>query len=246
VLRTRLITAGVVLPALIYFVLKAPQEYFTVFIAVVAAVGILELMLMYGAGRFITAAAALLGALSVMAHPRGMFAEALLASMLLIGIIRLFSRPFPDSALREMAPAMLGLLYVAGLLSYMLVLHRAHHGLVLFLLGTVWFSDASAYFMGTRFGRHKLYPSMSPKKTWEGAVASVLGGALGSIIMGAIFLGQFLLFNQLLVSGLMIGAVAVLGDLVESNGSLYSGPALVYILYYYGVIAEGVKITLPF
>jgi phosphatidate cytidylyltransferase len=271
VLKTRLITAAVALPALIYFVLKAPQEYFTVLIAVVAAVGVVELMMMYKAGKFMTAASALLGALCIMAHNRGMFAEALLASMLLIGAIRLFVKPSPEGALSDMAPALLGLLYVAGLMSFFLVLHKVHHGLVLFLLGTVWLSDASAYFIGTRFGKHKIYPSMSPKKSWEGAAASVIGGAIGALILGAIFLGQLLLFSQLLVSGLIIGAVAVIGDLVESmikrdagvkdsssfipghgglldkiDGSLYCAPVLVYVLSAYGIITEGVKITLPF
>ena len=271
VLKTRLITAAVVLPALIYGVLRAPEEYFTIMMAVVAAVGVLELMLMYKAGRFMTAAAVVLGALCIMAHPRGMMAEALLASILLIGVIRLFVKASPDSALRDMAPAMLGLLYVAGLMSFMLVLHRTHHGLVLFVLGIVWASDAMAYFIGTKFGKHKIYPSMSPKKSWEGAAASVVGGALGSLILGAIFLDDLLLFDQLIVSGLALGAVAVIGDLVESmikrdagvkdsgsfipghgglldkiDGSLYCAPVLVYILSAYGVITEGVTIKLPF
>jgi len=271
VLKTRLITAAVALPALILAVLKAPQDYFTAGMAVVAAAGVLELMFMYKAGRLMTVAAALLGALCILAHPRGMMAEALLASMLLIGVIRLFAKPSPDSALQDMAPAMLGLLYVAGLLSFMLLLHKAHHGLVLFILGTVWISDAFAYFIGTKFGRHKLYPSMSPKKSWEGAAASVAGGAIGALVLGAIFLDQLLLFNQLLIAGIAIGVVAVAGDLVESmikrdagvkdssnfipghgglldkiDGSLYSAPVLVYILSSWGVISEGIVIKLPF
>jgi len=271
VLKARLMTAALALPVMIYAVLKAPTGYFAVIMAAVAAVGIIELMAMYKAGRLITYSSSLLGALCIVSYPSGMFAETLFVSILLLGVIRLFVKSAPDGALSDMAPAMLGLLYVAGLLSYLLVLHRTHPGLVLFLFGVVWISDASAYFIGTKFGKHKMYPSMSPKKSWEGAVASVFGGAAGALLMGAIFLGDLLLFKQLLVSGLILGAVAVIGDLVESmikrdagvkdsssfipghgglldkiDGSLYCGPVLVYILSAYGVIAGGFSLKLPF
>ena len=274
-LRTRLITAAIVLPALVFGVLKAEEQHFTLFLAVVAAIGVLELLLMYRASRAMTAVAAALGALCIMAYPRGMFGEALLLSMMVLGMLRMFTKPSPEGALRDMAPAMLGLLYVAGLLSYQLVLHKAHHGLVLYLLGTVWISDASAYLVGTKFGRHRLYPSMSPKKTWEGAAASMAGGVLGSFVLGSIFLGMgdraLLVFPELLTAGLAMGAVAVMGDLFESmikrdagvkdsasfipghgglldklDGPLFAGPVLVYILTAYGVIADSITIKLPF
>lgn len=269
-LKTRLITAAIVLPLMIYGVLKAPTEYFTYALAVVAVVGILEVMLMYKSGMLMTVAAALLGAFVIMAHPRGMSGQALMASMMAIGALRLFTKPSPEGGLRDMAPAFLGLLYVAGLLSFQLTLHKTSPGLVLYLFGAVWVADASAYFVGTKFGRHKLYPSMSPKKSWEGAIASVAGGAIGALVMGYLFV-KALIFNEMLVTGLVIGAVAVIGDLVESmikrdagvkdsgsfipghgglldkiDGSLYCGPVLVQMLISYGVISEGITIKLPF
>ena len=74
--------------------------------------------------------------------------------------------------------------------------------------------DIAAYFIGTRFGKHKIAPSVSPNKSWEGFI----GGIFGSLAGGALFAG--LLFDLSLAAGLGIGAiVAVLapaGDLVES------------------------------
>jgi phosphatidate cytidylyltransferase len=74
--------------------------------------------------------------------------------------------------------------------------------------------DIAAYFIGTRFGKHKMAPSISPAKSWEGFA----GGVLGSLAGGALFAG--LLFDLSLAAGLGIGAIVSLiapaGDLVES------------------------------
>jgi phosphatidate cytidylyltransferase len=74
--------------------------------------------------------------------------------------------------------------------------------------------DICAYFIGTRFGKHKMAPSISPAKSWEGFAAGIAGSLMG----GALFGG--LLFDLSLIAGLGIGAIvsmlAPAGDLVES------------------------------
>lgn len=60
-------------------------------------------------------------------------------------------------------------------------LRGLHPGLLLALLASVWISDTAAYFVGRRFGRHKLAPAISPGKTWEG-----VGGALGAVTLYAL------------------------------------------------------------
>ena len=79
---------------------------------------------------------------------------------------------------------------------------------------TVAAGDIAAYFVGTAFGRHKLAPSISPGKSWEGFV----GGVAGSLLGGLLFAG--LLEELDVIQGLGMGAVAGLiapvGDLVES------------------------------
>lgn len=90
----------------------------------------------------------------------------------------------------------------------------------LILLGTmaiVWLADIAAYFSGRRFGRHKLAPSISPGKTWEGA----LGGALAVVIYGFVFvsvLPHAVAENPVLLLLLLIAlaAISVIGDLLES------------------------------
>lgn len=74
--------------------------------------------------------------------------------------------------------------------------------------------DITAFFVGTRFGKHKIAPSISPNKSWEGFI----GGIFGSLAGGALFAG--LLYDLSLAAGLGIGAIvaflAPAGDLVES------------------------------
>ena len=72
------------------------------------------------------------------------------------------------------------LLYIGLTLLTLPALREQANGasLLVFLFCVVWAGDTAAYYLGRAWGRHKLAPSLSPGKSWEGAVASVLGSAL--------------------------------------------------------------------
>jgi phosphatidate cytidylyltransferase len=78
----------------------------------------------------------------------------------------------------------------------------------------VWAGDAAAYFIGLLFGRHKLAPTVSPGKTWEGLVAGTLATIAVTFI--ALYKQNFLSIPESLVLGLAIAIAAPLGDLFES------------------------------
>lgn len=87
--------------------------------------------------------------------------------------------------------------------------------LVFFILFIIWSTDSGAYFVGRSFGKRKLWPEISPKKTVEGAI----GGIISALIVGTIFQLVFPLFNSyLLLYGVIIVASVFgqMGDLVES------------------------------
>ncbi|MDQ0253679.1 phosphatidate cytidylyltransferase [Evansella vedderi] len=87
--------------------------------------------------------------------------------------------------------------------------------LLFFILILVWATDSGAYFSGRFFGKHKLWPQISPKKTIEGA----LGGVLLAFIIGIVFITFIPLFTNWFTTVLFILVVSVtgqLGDLVES------------------------------
>ena len=91
--------------------------------------------------------------------------------------------------------------------------HSVH--LVLFALALTWAGDSTAYYVGRKFGKHKLAPIVSPKKSWEGAVAS----AAGSVIFGLIYLGHFMpeiAWWNVVVIALIANTAGQFGDLAES------------------------------
>lgn len=77
-----------------------------------------------------------------------------------------------------------------------------------------WFGDSSAYFIGSPFGRHKLIPSVSPAKSWEGLAAGLAGAIAGAITAGSV-LGNLPIW-QMALTGAAGGVAAVIGDLFES------------------------------
>ncbi len=88
-------------------------------------------------------------------------------------------------ALPAAAISYFGFVYVGYTLgSLSLVGHHENGRIMVFiLLIVVWSGDIFAYYIGRSFGKHKLAEAISPKKTWEGAIASVIGATLVSIIL---------------------------------------------------------------
>jgi len=78
----------------------------------------------------------------------------------------------------------------------------------------VWAGDAAAYFIGLLFGRHKMAPTVSPGKTWEGLAAGTVATIAVTFI--ALYKQDFLSIPESLVLGLCIAIAAPLGDLFES------------------------------
>ncbi|MBP2001083.1 phosphatidate cytidylyltransferase [Paenibacillus shirakamiensis] len=91
------------------------------------------------------------------------------------------------------------------------------HGLfwTFLLLFSIWASDAGAYFVGRQWGSHKLWPSISPNKTIEGA----LGGVVLAVVVAvgfALFSNGTLSIGRAVVLGLVAAVIGQLGDLVQS------------------------------
>lgn len=149
----------------------------------------------------------------------------MLLIILLVIFLRLFGYTHPGEALRNALGTLFGFLYVAFFWSFFVRLYMvsgsdAPTRAAFYLLLAVKWGDAGAYFIGSRFGKHKLVPRISPKKSWEG----LFGGFLFSCSVGVLWwfftdgmLGvyKFPLVHALIL-GILFPIIGTLGDLVES------------------------------
>jgi phosphatidate cytidylyltransferase len=118
--------------------------------------------------------------------------------------------------LRSVLALFLMALWVGTPLAYLGLMEMLPGGRCLVLLAVVgpWISDAGAYFAGRFFGRHKLFPILSPKKTYEGAIGGLLVtvAAAGSFAYGFLSLNVF----EAVLLGAVISISSQAGDLFES------------------------------
>ncbi len=107
-----------------------------------------------------------------------------------------------------------GIIYIIGCAFQVALVEQQIHNFVWLIIWTAFGTDVFAYFSGFLFGKHKLCPKISPKKTIEGSI----GGTLGSVLLCGIF-GHFVIpeyFVHCLIIGVLGGIVSQLGDLTAS------------------------------
>jgi len=142
---------------------------------------------------------------------------------LLVFILLLFTLLFMVTSddllptISNIGVTLFGILYIAFLLSYVSLIRNLPEGRpwVLFLIATVWAGDIAAYLTGSRWGRHKLYPKVSPKKTCEGLLGAIVGSTLVSLVFTSIYFPSFRTSGSLFL-GMGIGLLGQMGDLTES------------------------------
>jgi phosphatidate cytidylyltransferase len=145
-------------------------------------------------------------------------AGGILASVGLAFVLFGLSDARPPSATAALAATVLGVVWVGGGLGCLLLIRDLpeHGRLAIFtVLLTVFADDTAAYLVGRLIGRHKLSPSISPGKTWEGFVAGTLAGVAVSFF--ALYEQGFLSNVEALVLGAAVAVAATLGDLFEST-----------------------------
>lgn len=128
-----------------------------------------------------------------------------------------------DSAPVDFGVTLGGVFYLGWIGAYLISLRDLPEGKWWFLLAlpAVWLADSGAYMIGSRFGRRKLSPRLSPKKTWEGYWGGLITGALGAALLALVWrIGagpeSGITAWRAALLGLVISAAAPLGDLGES------------------------------
>ncbi len=143
----------------------------------------------------------------------------LLGLVIVVSLATLLFQPTSDRSMVGWALSIGLALYLGGLMQFYFPLRRLPTDLpfpgfwVMALLGLSWVCDSSAFFVGRAFGRTPLAPSISPKKSVEGALAGLVGATVFGPILGLIFGVSPLLMAGY---GLATAAATIVGDLVES------------------------------
>src|SRR3712207_578469 len=115
----------------------------------------------------------------------------------------------------------LGFIYVAMFFSFIILVNKKSYGnyLVWLIFLSSWICDTTAYYSGKFFGKHKLCPKVSPKKTIEGAIGGFLGSIIACTLFGmfAISKGSNVLLIHFSIIGALCGILSQFGDLAASS-----------------------------
>ena len=139
--------------------------------------------------------------------------------LLFIGfsLLLLFRVSTIDTAASEVAYALLAFIYIPFLLMHLSLLRQTPFGIqwLFVIMLIVMTNDSAAYYTGCAFGKHRLYPLVSPKKSIEGAVGGLIGSLCGTLLSKYTFFPQLTL-RDAVATALVIGMVGQAGDLFES------------------------------
>jgi phosphatidate cytidylyltransferase len=229
---TALVLAAVGLPAIIF-----GGVFYFLAITIFLVGGAWEFVRLYRAVQYEPHEIVTVGGVLVIATARFFFAEGavplFVISVLLAMAVHLiaFERG-RDRAALDFAITVAGITYLGWVGSYLLDLRQLPEGVWwwMIVLPIVWAGDTGAYSIGSVYGKHKMTPRLSPKKSWEGYFA----GLFTAMIVGAFFSYAFSSLGPQPLDGLItplqggllglfIGAVTPLGDLGESMLKRQSG-----------------------
>jgi len=213
------IAVSLSLVALIWFALAYHREIFAVVVAVAVLLGIREIVRAFNAsGIYISSAGLIIAALALSyATWNGGIAGLAVATAIAIPVllIQLLTRG-PEGFVASATATTFSLLYLPFLAGFLILLGRTSTGLerVMTFVVLVGCNDTFGYIVGVLIGKHALVPKISPKKSWEGLIGSLVFTTVGGIL-------SFIYILELqwwigAVVGLIIVFTATCGDLIES------------------------------
>ena len=225
-MKTRILAAAVLVPVLLVLVLFAPKMFSAVVFAILMAIGAYELLYrthLVQRPRLVMYSAAMAFAVIMWSYAGAVHAYLLLGLMAFTFL--LFAEMMIDHV--KVRIEMIGLCYLAGaivpfLLGSLVRILTMQIGRYVILIPFVvgFLSDAGAYFVGIKFGRHKLAPVVSPNKTIEGALGGLVSAMAGMLIYTLIldlFFAQLQLnYGMAILYGLCGSLVGIFGDLCFS------------------------------
>lgn len=224
------VAVGLLLGAIFLLSVLIYKELFMVLAAAAAGAGAWELSsALRLKGWYVPRVPAVVG--SVLIMPAAFYGGAELQWLVALGIVAALiawrtvhllweRREAPAQAfihtIRDFAAAAFVVIYLPLMTSFTMLLLRREDGAewVITFVVTVAMIDTAGYLVGRKLGKHKLAPGVSPKKTWEGLVASITAGTISAVFFTRLFWEFQWWLGFLLAAALLLAAV--FGDLAES------------------------------
>jgi phosphatidate cytidylyltransferase len=247
-LRQRLLTAAIGIPALLFILIWAPSNVVSFFFLVFIGLAVFEISSMIlpaldskmhitiPAGeknsrrsiRLGQAFCITIGMLVFLVSTFGTYEAGrggIVVGMSLLMLVAVFSVHDIDRSIVRLMGYLVSVCYgcLPWLATWDLYIMGGQGRYIILAIGIVMLNDTGAYFGGRKYGKRKLAPILSPKKTWEGAVTGIAVGIIGAVVLNALYgfsLGPAWLMALSAVVG---GIFGILGDLVESAFKRFSG-----------------------
>lgn len=218
----REITALVAAPAMIWVIGWGHDYVFNATIALISVLAMVEFLALGKAKGYdvpvVLCTIIMLVIMGAFVLPQLSVELGMFAALLIIPGYYVVAKKSLEDSLPSSAVAVLATTYV-GMLGGSLIRLRNDFpdgsNLVYFLLLVVWLGDSGAYYVGKRFGRHKLSPRISPKKTIEGLLGGVAASVLAALVIHFTFFERMPLHHAV-VAGIILSVAGVIGDLTES------------------------------
>jgi phosphatidate cytidylyltransferase len=213
------IIVGLSLIALVWLTLAYARVLFALLVAIAVSLGIREITRAFSAaGTHISMRSLVLATcgLTYAAWVDGVEGLAVATAIALPILLVLRLRKGPHDFVKSATATTLALVYLPFLAGFLVLLGRPDDGLarVMTFVVLVGCNDTFGYLVGVLIGRHPLVPSISPKKTWEGLIGSIIFASIGGALSFNYILDLQWWIGALVA--LMIVVTATSGDLIES------------------------------
>ena len=222
-MKTRVIS-GIFLLAILLPTLIVGGDFMLAVIAVVSTAGIYELLKAHGQHKkkisSIAYLANVLFYLMIFMEVESFFIVELIVVFLLLLVSYVIS--YPDYKFTDVAIPLVSFVYAGVFMSYIYRIRSIDEdGAGVYLVCLVficsWLCDTCAYFSGVTLGKHKAFPKLSPKKTWEGCIGGVLGATVIGTVLAFVFSSKLTVFTYPVLE---IAAITFIGSVLSIFGDL--------------------------
>jgi phosphatidate cytidylyltransferase len=224
-LRKRLIVIDIMIPTVVIFSFIGGWP-FVIFVAAVLAVGAWEFYCLYQKGEFHPSFPVMLFFILSAVLLRQLFgmqyADAWLAALVIVSmfVFVIGQQRGNKHAAVDFGLTVAGAVYLGWLGSFAVSIRNLDHGLlwVFLVFPSISLADSGGYIFGRLFGKHKMLPLVSPKKSWEGYVGGIFMGGLGTWGLAALWhiASPAVLPVHGLLIGVLLSILAPFGDFGES------------------------------